>query len=451
MKKMYKFAATVALSVLFAACNDGSDSSFSDLSTGGMTLSARHETISRTEFDGTKTVWSDGDAVSVFVDGNGDVPYKFEVTDPAEGTFRNDVIALDKEFVHTFHAVYPDVKSTELANGIILEIGAASQTQNGSSAEHIAALDPLVGQTMAYPSDVTVTMEHTAAVLKLTIDNEADALSVGSVKIEAPEGVFLYGKHTLDLETCKTEAIAGRSGNVAAVTVSGSDGFDADGNFTVWAAVAPFEIPAGEKLTFTVTDEKGGTYAIDKVFAEGKSFSAGMIMATTLELSDRTMMAEEINVNVDFTDPDAYSQEFPTTTADKIMSGSYMFSGYTFAFSSDVPYCRQNTSSGWALCFDQMTKNNTVKIGIPRIEGYAPTAVTVGMHLTAVSAQNAKVAVVTDNAEITGWKYNNQAKIVYELDDTDDVAEYYLCIEGYANSKYNCRLSSLSITYGRLP
>lgn len=450
MKNTAIFAAAVISPLFFAACDRSDDTSFADASRG-MTLSARHDAISRTEFDGTKTVWSDGDAVSVFVDGNGDVPYRFEITDPAEGTFHNDVIALDKEVEHTFHAVYPAVKSTDSANGIILDIGAPSQTQSGASAEHIAALDPLVGRTKAYPSDVTVTMGHTAAVLKLDIVNKADARSVGSVKIKAPEGVFLYGKHALDLETCKTTAVAGHCGNVMTVAVSGSDGFGADGNFTVWAAAAPFELPAGGKLTFTVTDEKGRTYAIDKAFAEGKSFSAGRIMATSLELSEQTMMAEEVNVNVDFTDPDAYPQGFPTTADANVTSGSYVFSGYTFAFAGSVPYCGKNTTSGRALCFDKLPKDNTVNICLPRIDGYAPTAVTVETHST-MSAQNAMIAVLAGNDEITDWKYNgNGTKITYRLSDTDDVAEYRVCMKGNTVSASNCRLSSLSITYGKLP
>ena len=217
----------------------------------------------------------------------------------------------------------------------------------------------------------------------------------------------------------------------------------------MWAAAAPFEIPAGGKLTFTVTDEKGRTYAIDKAFAEGKSFSAGRIMATTLELSEQTMMAEEINVNVDFTNPDAYPQGFPTTAEANVTSGSYVFSGYTFAFDSSVPYCGRSTTDGQALCFDELPKDNTVKIGLPRIDGYAPKTVTVGIHSTA-RTQKAKLAVKKDNIDITDWKYNNSAEIIYELTDTDDVSEYCVCIKGYIGT-YNCRLSSLSITYGKLP
>ena len=219
----------------------------------------------------------------------------------------------------------------------------------------------------------------------------------------------------------------------------------------MWAAAAPFELPAGGKLTFTVTDEKGRTYAIDKAFAEGKSFSAGRIMATTLELSEQTVMAEEINVNVDFTAPDAYPQGFPTTAEAKVTSGSYVFSGYTFAFAGSVPYCGKNTTSGRALCFDKLPKDNTVNIGLPRIEGYAPKTVIVKTHST-MSAQNAMIAVLAGNDEITDWKYNgNGTKITYELNDTDDVAEYRVCMKGNTVSASNCRLSSLSITYGKLP
>ncbi len=448
MKKESIFAAAMTLSLFCAACNDAGDSCTA-ASTRGMTLSVLNDEISRTEFDGTATVWSVDDAVSVFVDGNDAVPYRFEIVDPANGMFRNDDICLDGQVEYAFHAVYPAVRTTELTNGIMLDIGAAEQTQNGTSAEHIAALDPLVGESTAYPSAVAVTMKHTATILKLTFTGADDTANVRSVKIEAPEGVFLYGKHALDLETCETTAITGRSGNATEVKINGSGDSEADGEFAVWAAVAPFEIPAGEKLTFTVRDGKGRMYGIDKTFDDGKEFAAGKIMTTALELSERTM-TEEINIGIDFTDPDAYPQGFPEA-ASQVSSGSYIFSGYAFSLDGDVTYCGQSTTSGWALCFDKFTKDNTVRIGIPRIEGYAPTAVTIGMHPTAVSAQNAKIAVITDNADITTWKYNNQAKIAYELSGTDDVAEYYICIKGNTNAESKCRLSSLGITYGKLP
>ena len=182
MKKESIFAAATIFSLFFAACNDAGDSS-SVPEVRGMTLSAQHEEISRTHFDGTATTWSDGDAITVFVDRNVSVPYRFEAVDPAKGTFSNgDIFLGDDE--HTFHAIYPAA-----ADATVLDIGAATQTQKGASTEHIAAADPLVGKAVARPSEVAVTMNHAATVLKLDIVAAGllDAESIASVKIEAPD------------------------------------------------------------------------------------------------------------------------------------------------------------------------------------------------------------------------------------------------------------------------
>lgn len=442
MKKESIFAAATIFSLFFAACNDAGDSS-SVPEVRGMTLSAQHEEISRTHFDGTATTWSDGDAITVFVDRNVSVPYRFEAVDPAKGTFSNgDIFLGDDE--HTFHAIYPAA-----ADATVLDIGAATQTQKGASTEHIAAADPLVGKAVARPSEVAVTMNHTATVLKLDIVAAGllDAESIASVKIEAPDGVFLHGRHTLDLVTGDVTAITGRCGNATEVAVVGSDDFATDGEFTVWAAVAPFEIPAGEKLVFTIKDGRGGMYRIEKTFPDGKIFSAGKIMSTVLELSESSQLSE-INIDVDFTDPNAYTSDFPTATA-PASSGTFVFSGHEFVFASSTPFHnREMSDKTRALCFETFADKDTAKIRIPRVEGYAPAVVAIGVHSTIINKQNAQIAIETSKGEITERVNTFQAKIEFTLSDTDDKTDYYIGIYG---NKAPCRLSSVGITYARLP
>jgi len=443
MKKELIFAAATTLSLFSAACNDiGGSSSVPEIR--GMMLSAQHDGITRTHFDGTTTAWSDGDAITVFVDENFSIPYRFETVDPAKGTFRNGDITLTDDVEYTFHAVYPAVTDAK-----ILDIGAASQTQNGVSAEHIAASDPLVGKTVARPSEAAVTMEHAATVLKLTVvrSGTLDIDNIVSVKIEAPDGVFLYGKHSFDLASGNITPITGRCGNTIEVKVTDSGDFAVGGGFEVWAAAAPFGIPSGEKLTFTVTDGNGGMYRIDKAFPDGKEFKAGRIMATVLELSESVQL-DEINIGVDFTDPDAYPQGFPTES-DKVSSGTFMFSGQVFGFESTSPFCNRGMSDGKrALCFENFAKNDNASIRIPRIMGYAPDIVRIGVHSTITGKQKAKIAIKTSDKEITDRVYTNKSSIEYQLSGTDDDTDYYIGIYGEISP---CRLSSIDIVYKRIP
>ncbi len=101
-----------------------------------------------------------------------------------------------------------------------------------------------------------------------------------------------------------------------------------------------------------------------------------------------------------------------------------------------------------ALCFETFADKDTAKIRIPRVEGYAPAVVAIGVHSTIINKQNAQIVIETSEGEITERVNTFRAKIEFTLSDTDDETDYYIGIYG---NKAPCRLSSVGITYARLP
>lgn len=443
MKRTAITAAAIAMTTLLAACDN------SDISPKqpGTTLRAKHADATRTQFDGKATSWSEGDAMTIFInDGTGTDAYTFEAQNPAGGIFHCDDATLDEQTEYGYHAIWPACTTT--AGGeVTLNVGAAVQTQNGSSTAHIAALDPLTGQASGKPAETVIEMKHSAVLLKLAIRNATGATVAGirSIRITAPEGTAIEGEYTFDPATGTINETADKAGNNINLKVAESGELPDGGEFTAWAAAAPFEMAAGDKLTFTVTDTDGRVYGIEKPFDGNKQFPAGRIMSTVLELSAETI-AKTLEIDVDFTDPEVYPEGFPDGSSD-IENGTYTFAGYPFEFSSKVPFGLRNTTEKYALCFESSTQDLDASIMIPQISSYAPTKISIGIHST-INKPYAKIAIRSDDTELTDWKRTSSlSPIIFELSDTDDTTPYYIKIGKGDNTPYKCRLSWLKITY----
>lgn len=444
MKTKIITAATAVM--LLAACNTN------DIPTpkthAGTTLKAIHADMTRTQFDGAATAWTEGDAMRVFIDdGSGTKVYRFEVTDPERGIFRNDEITLDSNTEYEFHAVWTATDtydSADTPNAVALDIGAAEQTQNGTSPSHVAALDPLTGSAVGRPADTSIPMKHSATLLRLTIRNSTDnnLAGIASVKVTAPYATVIAGRHLFDIESGTAEAVANATANSIMLSVNDSGEIAADGEFTAWAAAAPFNIKAGDKLTFTVTSSDGRVFEIEKSFTDDKSFSAGKIMATTIELSAATA-AEEIRSDVDLSDPSTYPEDFPTNTADAVTSGTYIFGGRAFTLECKNGYFFSKSNN--ALTFKQIIDGAT--IAIPVIQGYAPSKITI---TNAKTSAYIKIAVETDDQSLD--EKRTQAETTkFELSDTADNVQYYIKIFGTNNNaSLNYSMSKLTIEYSRI-
>ncbi len=446
MKRTAITATVLTMTMLFAACDNGDTSTRQQ----GTTLRARHADATRTQFDGAATTWSEGDAMTIFIsDGTANDAYTFETHDPAGGIFHCDDVILDGQTQYLYHAVWPAC-TTDTSGEIKLNIGAAVQTQSGSSTAHIAALDPLTGQASGKPADTVIEMKHSAALLKLVIRNATGAAISGirSVRITAPEGTTIAGEYQFDPATGTISGTADKVGNTIHLKTAESGQLADGGEFTAWAAATPFEITAGKTLTFTVTDDNGIVYRTDKTPDEALSFPAGRIMSTVLELSDATAM-NEITVNVDFTDPEIYPEGFPTSEKDKISSGTYLLGDYIFTINCDTYYYKSNNY----ICFYGLTKSNKpATICIPQIKGYRPAAIAVSVHDSS-NNQNTRLSVINEDGNIMenqSAKYPTSNPTAWTYTQTNNSTRYYIKIEGMVNAERQCHVTGISITYDKI-
>ena len=461
------FVTIASAAIVAAGCDtyDGNQDPIGATGRQGATLRAVHDTGTRTDFDGKASVWTDGDALSVICTGSGMEAqvYKFTVTDPANGIFKNNGAVLDPDTEYDVYAVYP-YNADKVAIGAGSDkarfgIGAAEQTQHGSSASHIAALDPLTGCVKAVtPDNISLLMHHTATAISIRLANgTGESISgISSLTITAPDGIVLAASHAIDLADGAIKADGATTSNTIEVAVESSGKIPAGGEFTVWAAAAPFSMRQGESLRFEITADDGTMYTAVKTFGSERRFDAGTVMSTTVELSAATEVAETITVSVNLTDAASYPDNFPkaeyyednATPVDNV----YMFGGYPFRFYCTAPYYHHESGGKTLyLKITDISKSTSADIALPIIEGYAPTRIAVSTH---ESCQNRNLNISTvDHAgnilDGTDRKTTVNRINIYEPVGTDDKTEYRIRITGSVTPN-PCPVTAMEITYKHL-
>lgn len=461
------FVTIASAAIVAAGCDtyDGNQDTIGATGRQGATLRAVHDTGTRTDFDGKASAWTDGDAMSVICVGSDMAAqaYKFTVTDPAKGIFKSDRAVLDPDTEYDVYAVYP-YNADKVAIGAGSDkarfgIGAAEQTQHGSSASHIAALDPLTGCVKAVtPDNISLLMRHTATVISTRLANgTGTSLSgISSLTITAPDGIILAASHSIDLADSTVVADEATISNSVEIAVESSGEIPAGGEFPVWAAAAPFSMRQGESLRFDITADDGTRYTAVKTFDAERRFAAGTVMSTTVELSAATEVAETITVSVDLTDAASYPDNFPkaeyyednATPVDNV----YMFGGYPFRFYCTAPYFHHE-SGGKTLYLNitNISDRTSADIALPIIEGYAPTRIAVRTHESCKN-RNLNISTVDPAGKILqGTKIKNtfSRTNIYEPVGTDDKTEYRIRITGSATSN-PCPVTAMEITYKHL-
>lgn len=458
------FVTIASAAIVAAGCDtyDGNQDTIGATGRQGATLRAVHDTGTRTDFDGKASAWTDGDAMSVICTSPEKEAQviKFTVTDPAKGIFKSDRAVLDPDTEYDVYAVYP-YNADKVAIGAGSDkarfgIGAAEQTQHGSSASHIAALDPLTGCVKAVtPDNISLLMRHTATVISTRLANgTGTSLSgISSLMITAPDGIVLAASHAIDLADGAIKADGATTSNTIEVAVESSGKIPAGGEFTVWAAAAPFSMRQGESLRFDITADDGTRYTAVKTFDAERRFAAGTVMSTSVELSAATEVAESITVSVDLTDAASYPDNFPRKENYEDIAAPvdnvYMFGGYPFRFYCSTPYFPHEVNGATLyLNITDIDDKTPADIGLPVIEGYAPIRIEVSTH---ESCQKRGLEISTTDPAgkpLQGTvSQNTHARTnIYEPAGTDDKTEYRIRITGSATPN-PCPVTAIEITY----
>lgn len=451
-----RILAIIYASILATACSDpvndipdGNTQSGTNLHT--VTLRAMHDTPTRTDFDGKSTSWVDGDAMSVILDRNGEQQaVKFTLTDAAEGAFEGSIKTVDLDAEYDIYAVYPYNEQKTTADNkndkALFDIGSARQTQQGASASHVAAYDPLTGSVKAVSLDnISLRMHHTATLIRLGLHNATGRTISGitSATITAPTTTALAASHTIDLTDGSVEVAGEQMSNTIELTVKESGEIAPDATFTLWAAAAPFE---SKTLNIDITTADGRHFGAVKAFDKAKHFAAGTIMSTTVNLGTQSQTR---TVSVDFTSAEAYPDTFPVSYKEKPSTHTHIFDGMEFTFDCPDTYYYGGTTGNKRLIINSITQNDAARITLPVIKGYAPTKIIV--HNAESPSQDILISVTDKNGnmldntkDMTAYKQQN----IYEPTGTNDTNTYCVYITcRQTNTGKTYRLQSLDITY----
>ena len=444
MKKYLSILTLIAL----IACNSNQEYNF----TKGVTIKAS-TSQTRTSFDGSISAWDANDKLQVAIGATGEAPslHEFTNSDPSNGLFTNADLTLDNTLTYDIFALYstqgelPDVTNRNAA----VAIGAAEQEQTGASAAHIAALDPLYGSTAgAQSNNIAVNMKHSATVLRITIKNTtgAEIAGVKSLKISVADDIQLHGTGTIDFAA--NEVTMGSDGsNAITINIQDSGVIAADGEFTVWAAAAPFTMAENSAMHFTLTTADDKVLEYKKEFAASTSFESGMIMSTTITPEPRP---EQIVIQWGYLD--GYTAPVGMTScetdADKqvnkegVTSGTYPTEYGNIEINSGVKYAYVIASK--CIRFRDLTQGKDAEIKLPIIDGYKLTQIVFNVTSHHASGRDS-IKVNISPSDLTAK--TPKGTTIFDLSNSNSSQQYSIIIRNTMDKLLNCDITGIQLTY----
>lgn len=435
--------------VALIACNSNQEYNF----TKGVTIKAS-TSQTRTSFDGSISAWDANDKLQVAIGATGEAPslHEFTNSDPSNGLFTNADLTLDNTLTYDIFALYstqgklPDVTNRNAA----VAIGAAVQEQMGASAAHIAALDPLYGSTSgAQSNNIAVNMKHSATVLRITIKNTtgAEIAGVKSLKISVDDDIQLHGTGTIDF--ADNEVTMGSDGsNAITINIQNSGVIAADGEFTIWAAAAPFTMAENSAMHFTLTTSDDKVLEYKKEFAASTDFEAGVIMSTTIAPEPRP---EQIVIRWGYLDGYTAPVGMPSCETDVdnlvneigITSGSYPTKYGNIEIDSDVKYAY--VTSIKCIRFRDLTSAKSAEIRLPIITDYKLAQVIFNVTASQASGQRDNINISVIPSELTAEI--PKGSTTFNIVNSNSSQQYTIHISNTMDTKTPCDITGIQLTY----
>lgn len=428
-----------------------------------VTLKAHHGAVTRVVFDGEKSEWSEGDNLSILVEGLDDI-YKFNYDTSSDNNFICDnlILPATENDIYAFYGVHPTcINVAERVTTI--DLSAAIQFQDTQKpTSHIAEYDVLYGKALVVAkNNISIAMEHTIVAVKVNITNSLpESKMVESITFSVPENVALYGNYNINLSMDTMDAISLEGNNSVQLTFDEPQLLEDDDVFVAWIATVPFALVEGDVLTIDITTVDDEVYRCTKNISDaGVVFNAGTIMTTDITLGGNASIVEpdapaepellqEINIEINPAVTGVIPDDFPKSVKANVKSGEFLLNGYNFVFESEVPfYC---TGSG-RIRFEGITSAKTASILLPHIGGYVLSKVTLasiddnrnrGYRFAVL--ENLSDDITVDNYEILTSKHE-EFNVNLSGSDSDCYVYVYHNKSSIAN-KY-ADLAYISLTY----
>ena len=417
------------------------------------------QTSSRSTFENNVTSWCEGDYLSVLFSAN-DVnqgPHRFDLADPANGTFECNNANLDPSLSYNIYALH-QAGATINGSQATIKIGAPIQTQDAASSAHVAQFDPLYGFATNSPIDnISIQLEHLASVLKFNISNGLDTpIKIQSVNISTSSGAKLCGTYSLNLKT-GTQDEQTTNDNIT-LNIDNAPTLQADETMTLWVATAPFELAQGESLQFTITTNDG-TYTHTQTMANKVTFGAGKIKSMTqaIELSSNSIQPASKSFVYDFTNSENYPTEgFPTKVGSSSSNWreetvgkelTYSFNGKNLTIKSDVEYYHYKNSTGTInyLAFVYKNKDEQSLIYLPKYNGYKISSVAVEINGDTNQSAYYSIYDNTNGKDVPNSIFPNKQTLTFNLADLKWQNQYAVRI--LCNTSKTQKIDKLTINY----
>ena len=250
----------------------------------------------KTGNSGTATVWTEGDALSVFHSASGTTApsfwsswFGFYSGNSFQGTVRK------LSSTNDWYAVYP-YREENVSPAAVSFTFPSRQTQVGNSnMEHFAGESfPLFGKTANVPrsEDLSISMSNLLVGVQFKIQNNtASPIVIQEVEFTAES--YITGGFTVDMTGDSPVLTHGSSASKkVTLTVTDGDAIPAGETALFNAAIAPYDVPAGGSFDIKVIgyhpsapDSKIFFY-ITKTIENGTSFQAGHIKVVNVPFDE---------------------------------------------------------------------------------------------------------------------------------------------------------------------
>jgi len=248
----------------------------------------------KTENDGNKTLWVEGDSLSVFHSASDSSCFTVDPFVYSEGnSFKGTVGNISK--ANDWYVVYP-YSDNHVAPEEIHFTFSSTQIQDGNdNTSHLAGPSfPMYGQAedVARDESLAISMTNILSVARFRVVNTTDSpIVVTKVSFTAPSPIA--GEFFFDLT--KGYTCAGDEREVmetVALTVENGKEIPADDEACFYAAVAPFDVEAGGQISVEVTafhtSGPDSEISFNKTYTleNGTSFTSGHIKSIKVPFED---------------------------------------------------------------------------------------------------------------------------------------------------------------------
>lgn len=239
--------------------------------------------------------WDSADALTVFNAAAGSTTYsdncRFLIDGtPSDGKFIKDASQTDKSLIdgessYDWYACSPWMEFGANPGGTKGYTINRTPIQDGyNSTAHITASDIMAGTAFGVADGTTpsIALHHVGALMKFTVTNNTgeDAEITGLTLDATAGGSYITGSFTLNWGDSSTKPTldATQMGSAKAYTcalsVTNATAIANGASVDLYMVVAPFTIPAGEKIKLTISGSLGDI-EMEKTMASAISFAAG--------------------------------------------------------------------------------------------------------------------------------------------------------------------------------